>query len=244
MTSSWQEARAGDVIVRYIVSGHGPPLILLHGLSCSVGWWGRNIVPLSEHFRVYAVDLIRFRGPPPRPPFSLGEAARRMAAWMTAVGLDHAFVAGHSMGGHIAAELAADHPSLVDRLVLVAPAVLFPTAQPKLSLDHFVRTRRFVPFSLLPLLLQDALTLGPQFLWKASRALFVRDIRHKLATIHSPTLLVWGARDGIFSVIQAANVRTLLPDCELRIFPRAGHNPMWEEPHAFNDAILRFLTEG
>ncbi|HEV2127707.1 MAG TPA: alpha/beta fold hydrolase, partial [Thermomicrobiales bacterium] len=61
------------------------------------------------------------RGP---NPFVLSEAAGYLAGWMDRLGIEQADIVGHSMGGFIAAELAADFPNRVARLVLVDAAVL------------------------------------------------------------------------------------------------------------------------
>jgi pimeloyl-ACP methyl ester carboxylesterase len=238
---TWCEATADDVMMRYAVGGEGPPLLLLHGLSGSARWWERNAVPLAGNFRVHVVDLIHFCGPAPRPGFILEKAARRLAGWMTSAGLERAFVAGHSMGGHIAAELAADFPGLVARLVLVAPAVLFPARYTKLSMPSLIRRAPHVPFSLVRVLVEDAMRAGPLALWQATRDLLGRDVRDKLPLVTAPTLLVWGARDGILPATMAEQVQALIPRCELRLFRSAGHIPMWEEPQEFNETVREFL---
>src|SRR5215216_1081227 len=107
----------------YEVVGSGPPLILLHGLSGSGRWWSRNVPVFSHSFRTYTVDLPGF-GESRRVRWSrLDDTADRIADWLADEGLPPAHIAGHSLGGAVAARLAARHPDRIDRLVLVDAAI-------------------------------------------------------------------------------------------------------------------------
>src|SRR5215208_4488739 len=115
--------RPTDSSLAYEVVGSGPPLILLHGLSGSGRWWGRNVPVFARSFRTYAVDLPGFGGSRPVRWSRLDDIADRLADWLEDEGLPKAHVAGHSLGGAVAARLAARHPDRVDRLVLVDAAI-------------------------------------------------------------------------------------------------------------------------
>ena len=113
--------------IAYQVRGEGPPLVLIHGVGAgeSSYEWRHNFDALSEHFRVYALDLPGF-----------GRSARRDIAYtadiyITAL-LDFmrdvvqapACVMASSLSGAYAVKLAALRPELVERLVLVCPTGL------------------------------------------------------------------------------------------------------------------------
>src|SRR6476646_9382210 len=87
--------------VRYRVDGAGDPLVLIHGLAGSWRWWSRVIPQLAGRRRLYLVDLPRLGRTKPR---ELGNWFER---WVDAVALERADVAGHSLGGLVAAEVAA-----------------------------------------------------------------------------------------------------------------------------------------
>src|SRR4051812_23367957 len=100
--------------------GEGEPVVLVHGLSGSTRWWTRNIGALARGYRVYLVDLPGFGAMHRlRRHFVLAEAASWLVAWMEAVGLENAHLVGHSMGGYVCLQLAAQRPEVVCRLVLV-----------------------------------------------------------------------------------------------------------------------------
>ncbi|MEU0491480.1 alpha/beta fold hydrolase [Nocardiopsis sp. NPDC006139] len=108
----------------------GPaPLVLLHGSGpdgAAVSWY-RLLEPLSADRRVWALDLPGWGGSLEAGPVG---GPRELAAVvdeaMGALGVERAVVAGVSMGGDIALNLALEHPERVAGLVLVAPAGLVP----------------------------------------------------------------------------------------------------------------------
>jgi pimeloyl-ACP methyl ester carboxylesterase len=84
------------------------------------------------------------------------------------------------------------------------------------------------------------LTAAPGFLdalWAAPRANRLLDP----AAIATPTLIMWGTRDPIFSVGGARRLAAKLPDASLLEFPGAMHWPMVEQSARFNAAVLEFL---
>jgi len=112
--------KVGDAKVRYWAMGGGPPLLLIHGLGASVEHWQRNMEPLSQHCRVYAMDLLGFgRSDKLRIEISLPYAARFIADFMDAQGIERASLVGNSMGGLIALRFAIEFPERLDKLVLV-----------------------------------------------------------------------------------------------------------------------------
>src|SRR5215210_1684112 len=93
--------RPAESALAYEVNGSGPPLILLHGLSGSGRWWGRNVPAFASGFRTYALDLPGF-GASRRVRWSrLDDTVDRLADWIAAEGLSPAHVAGHSLGGAV-----------------------------------------------------------------------------------------------------------------------------------------------
>lgn len=111
-----------DTTIAWSEIGHGPPLVLLHGLADSHRSWRRIVPVLAKRFHVYLVDLPG-HGLSARPeaPYTLRWYAETIAEWMDAVGIDRAHFCGHSYGGGVAQWLLLEHRHRVDRLALVAP---------------------------------------------------------------------------------------------------------------------------
>lgn len=237
-----RRSRIGPVSIAYEMAGDGPPVVLIHGLSWSSRWWSRNIEVLAQQFRVYVVDLVGFGNSRGLYPFALNEASVYLAQWMDLIGVKQAAVVGHSMGGFIAADLAADIPDRVTELVLVDAAVLPFDANYLRKLFDLTQTVCCVPFNFLPVLLLDAYRAGPLTISKAAYELLTTDIRPKLAKIHAPTLVVWGEHDTLVPLALGKQLCRHIKDvCELMIIKGAGHNPMWDRPEAFNRTVINFL---
>ena len=109
----------------YLVAGEGPPLLLVHGLGASVVTWRDNIGPLSEAFRVYAIDLPG-HGDTDKPDidYATDYVLNFLVRFVEALGLRQVAVIGNSVGGALGQMMALRFPHLVSGLVLVDSASL------------------------------------------------------------------------------------------------------------------------
>jgi pimeloyl-ACP methyl ester carboxylesterase len=222
--------------VRYRVSGKGEPLLLVHGLGGSWRWWSPLVGPLSSHRRVYMVDLPSLRrfG----RPKELGEW---LGGWLDAADLGRVDVAGHSLGGLAAAELAAGRPQRVRRLVLVAPAgipcnrSIVGRAGPLAGALYDIRDS-------LPMVALDALRAGPRSLAHGVALVSSRDLRNELPAVRAPVLLVWGEGDYLVPHRLAGEWQRALPSSRL-VLLSCGHVPMLEAPGEVARSIIAFLDE-
>jgi pimeloyl-ACP methyl ester carboxylesterase len=236
-----RRVKLGPATIAYEVAGIGPPVVLVHGLSGSSRWWRRNIGALTPYRRVYVIDLIGFGASRARHPFALAEAAGYLTQWMDYLDLERVSLVGHSMGGLIAAELAADAPERVDRLVLVDPAALPLDAHLMTHALSLLHELRYISPSFLPVLFADSLRAGPLTFWRAARGLLLADLRPKLALIRAPTLVIWGEHDALVPLAFAQQLAQYLRYDELVVIKGAGHVPMWDRPQEFNRALTKFL---
>ena len=233
--------RGRDLGLAHNVTGSGPPLVLVHGLSGTRRIWQRNIAALAAEFTVYSLDLPSFvetRG----VGATLPRVERELVALLDRVGLERTSLVGHSLGGVVCAGVAADHPHLVDRLVLVDAALLSYTPGAARSVVGLVRSLWFTPPGTYPELLRGALRAGPIALVRAMSELLAVDRREQLERISCPTLVVWGENDTICPLTIGEGIASEIPDARLLIVRNAGHNPMWDQPASFNSGVLSFLT--
>jgi len=196
-----------------------------------------------ERHRVYLIDLPGFGAMRrPRRRFVLADAASWISAWMEAVNLRYAHLVGHSMGGYVCARLAARRPEAVRRLALVGPAGV-PAGRSMLGhLGPLLSAARHATPSFVPLLVRDALRMGPVTLWRASRDLLAEDVRKDLRRVEAPTLLVWGENDTLVPPAVGTLLREEIPDSRLLVLKRAAYVPMCDRPGEFNAALLAFLA--
>jgi pimeloyl-ACP methyl ester carboxylesterase len=105
----------------YRTGGHGPLLVLVHGITNSSASWEPVLATLGQRFTVIAPDLLGHGdSAKPRGDYSLGASASLLRDLMLALGHERATIVGHSLGGGIAMQMAYQFPERVERLVLVS----------------------------------------------------------------------------------------------------------------------------
>lgn len=235
-------AKVGPVTVHYEVSGKGPAVVLIHGLSGSGRWWAHNVPALAQHYQVYNVDVVGF-GRSRGQRLVLRQAGSWLVEWLQSAGIEQAHLVGHSMGGYIATEVAAFAPETVRRLVLVNALVL--PMGPGLirhALD-LARAVRYMSLSFLPVLVGDALRAGPQTMWQVTREVLSADLSNRLDAVQAETMVVWGEKDSLLDPELGRELSERLAKACFVCVEGAGHNPMWDRPKRFNELLLDFLAD-
>ena len=246
-------------------TGAGAPLVLLHGIGSSRRAWDPVIPALAGHFDVIAVDLPGFGDSGPLPP----EVEPRPAALAAAVagllddlGITAPHVAGNSLGGWVALELAGLRP--VASLALLSPAGLWRGNVPLYDLASLRASRWFTRHAagllsrLVSYRLGRALILGqthgrpfrmsPGYARTAVRALgtsrgFDATLKATIRgyrsgpPIGAPVTVAFGSRDLLLRR-RSRHLDELPPGTRLGSLPRCGHVPMADDPAA----VAAFIT--
>ena len=238
--------------------GEGEPLGFLGGLR-GLPRWPRFLDRLAERRRVIAPSL-------PGYPGATGfEELDDLADWVTASldlletsGLDGADLIGASVGGTLAAEVAAFSRASVRRLVLIAPFGLFDEREPAKDLwatrpdelPELLSTRpaELAAYLAAPagedalewsILLARASEAAARLLWPLGEL----GLRKRLHRIQAPTLVVWGGEDRLLPPSYAKKFASALGGwVEVREIADAGHLTEIDQPDAVAAAILGFLT--
>lgn len=253
--------------IHLIDRGQSTAVVLLHGFGGSTYSFRHQIGPLSERYRVLALDLPGFglSDRPAQADLSLTAQAERVRALLDRLEIARAAVVGASMGGTVAMRLAATHPERVERLVLAgSPAPDRSMAPP---LTALARPFLAIPYSLLwgrpaylcrtlrrivydPAFVTDELCeryTYPMRIRGTAAALFkfISDARTDApldpARVRTRTLLLWGEADPAVPLSVAHRLHATLPDARLEVVPRAGHLVLEEQPERCTAALLRFL---
>lgn len=107
--------------IYYQVRGEGEPLVLLMGFGADGNTWEKHVLEYEKHFRCILLDNRGVgRSDQPEGPYTTAMMAADTVAVMHHAGIDNARVAGISMGGAIAQELALHYPSKVRNLILIS----------------------------------------------------------------------------------------------------------------------------
>jgi pimeloyl-ACP methyl ester carboxylesterase len=232
----------------YEVSGTGEPLILLHGGLCTAETWDAQTAALAEHYRVFTPE--RFGHGRTRDiegPITYENMAQHTIAFMEALGIESAHLAGWSDGALVAALVALRRPKLVRKLIWIDQYVTLADAPPGL-----------VPFlaaisvdTAPPPFVEMYRALSPdgpdhfdiildklRALWTSDTGLDTADLVH----VTAPTLLL-AADDGGMTLEHLASAARALPDCQVAVVPGTSHALVLEKPHVVNQLIVDFLAD-
>ena len=255
--------------IRYRVTGGGPPVLLVHGWLSSSRVWEPLTECLAQRFSVYSLDLAGF-GDSDKPVSGYGVryGSRLLYAFCAHFGLTRTAVVGHDIGGAMALKLAADHPDVVGRLILVAtpanedqidlPTFLWLATLPVVgpifyALGRFLRPLRILwlrPFvldreALTEQLVEDAGKSTPAAISKTIEVTRREIARGRLARqvgiIRAPALAIAGEGDQIVDP-RATNDWARTFSAEIVLMEGCGHLPMLERTGEFNVRVLAFLT--
>ncbi|HEU5395055.1 MAG TPA: alpha/beta fold hydrolase [Candidatus Methylomirabilis sp.] len=247
---------AGTVRLHYLVApprhGTSPVLLLIHGTGGNAASWTYQLRGLRDAASPMAVDLpghgISGRIASPSIP---GYAAA-VAETMARLAPGRFFVAGHSLGGAVALELALRYPRRVRGLILIATGAHFPAlaATPNMFLlPAAVAPGKFRDLFLGEGVSAEALALAraavagcpPDIIRADIGAAKAFDVRSALSGLRRPALILCGTEDHITPPRYAAWLREGLADGELVLIQGAGHMLPLERPEQVNAALARFL---
>ncbi len=134
--------------MRFLRSGDGPPLLLLHGLLGYSFSWRHAIPVLAQQATVHAVDMlgVGFSDRPAGIDCSLEASARRLLLFLDSVGVESCDLLGTSHGGAVSMMAAALAPERIRRLILVAP--VNPWSRNGAAMAAFLSSRPVAPIFL------------------------------------------------------------------------------------------------
>ena len=257
--SAGERLSVGDIELEVIRRGAGRPLLLLHGMQ--------NIDP-----RARFLDLLGRRAAiiaPSHPGF--GHSARP-ADFDTVYDLAHLYLdvldalpyewvtlVGLSFGGWLAAEIAVQCCHRIDRLVLVdafgikisdreTPDILdvFNTSPQEVQRQSWHDAAKWAPdFNAMSdnELVVHAQNWNALCLYGWHPYMYNPQLKRWLHRITVPTLVLWGASDGIVQPSYGRAYSALIPGARFELIAEAGHHPEIEQPEAFVDCITAFLEQ-
>ena len=246
-----------------------PAILLLHGFGASLQAWDDWAPALEKNLRVLRIDIPGFglSGPAVNQDYSDAADVARVIAVMDQLGVQQVIVAGHSMGGRIAWNLAAAHPERVSKLVLLSPDG-FPDPNAKSDKTYEVPALLgLLPYSLPQWALRmggvapafaDDSQLTPQMMQRYHDMMLAPGVRTallermrqtrnsdpvaRLKSITVPTLLIWGEKDAFIPLSNAQDYLKAMPQARLVTLPGVGHVLHEEAPQASVQAVLDFLS--
>lgn len=255
--SAWH----GAVKTHVRVAGSGSPVVYLHGAGGPA--WDPFLDALAEKHTVYAPD---FPGTTPGDPDAikaidtLWDLVLYEDELLDALGLEQAAVVGHSFGGMVAAEIAANMPKRVSKLVLIAPAGLWrddnpvpmwtaiPAAElparafadPQSAAAQAMFAPPDDPEAALDQVIQAnwAAACAGKFWWPIPD----KGLKKRIHRVTAPTLVIWGEKDGLIPPAYAKEFAAKIPGTRVQLVADAGHLPQVEQRELVTKAVLEFLA--
>jgi 3-oxoadipate enol-lactonase len=258
---AWAELT--DVRCYYELLGRGDPILFIPGLGATCDVW-RPAAPLADDFfLIYSDNRGVGQSIPKRSAVSLSCFTSDLVELLDFLQLDRAHVIGMSLGGIVAQRFAIDHPSRVDRLVLISSAhrttpylkgvsSLLAMALRKMPWEFFVRTIEVLGTA------PEFIDANPQeFEKRIGARADCRDCREAVARqlqcladdggetdvsrIAAPTLVLAGEHDALIPAVYARQMADEIPDARFELIEHVGHNPLSERPAEVTGRIARFL---
>lgn len=260
-------ANLNGIDMHYEISGTGPAVVLIAGMLSDSASWGPLVEPLSQRFTVIRPDnRTAGRTSPPLAPTSIVQNAHDITALLDHLELPKAQLVGHSMGGYIAAEVAAQAPDRTTSLALLCSA---PMNLPRSwhLFQSFCDIRASGPSglwlrSLFPWLFHHRFFADPANIEGAVAASLAYPhaqsldaMQHQLNAlksydpaplinaINAPVLALLASDDLIVPQAEAQSLLDQLPNGHTQIITNAGHSIHWDAPAEVLAALIPFLSE-
>jgi 3-oxoadipate enol-lactonase len=262
------KVKAGSLTINYEQQGTGQPLILIPYLAADHACYAFQVAEYAKHFTCISLDL-RGTGESDhsKGDYTTERLADDAAAFMQALGVSRAHVAGLSLGAVTGIWLAAKHPEMVSSLSLHSPWTktdsyqrtviqCFQVLAKALNSVPEMVVQGLFPWCLTPELyaekpdyiqqLCDFVRSRPaqslESFMQQSRAVLNHNVDSQLSRITAPTLITFGNRDVVTSATRFADpLRKGIRQSELLIFDRCSHAPIYEKVAEFNEKTLQFL---
>ena len=250
------ELQAGKFKIRVLSAGKGDPVVYIHGAGGL--FWDPFIDGIAKTRAVTA---------PEHPGFGTSQGLEHVAdVWdlvlyynelLDKLKIPKATLIGHSFGGMVAAEIAANNPERVDKLVLIAPIGLWLDEHPVPDISGvppdqlpgliFADPEGAVAKAAMPpldptdpeALFQAVLNITSilQFIWPLPD----KGLGKRLYRIKAPTLLVWGSEDKLVHPAYADAFAAGIAKAKIKMIKGAGHVPQLEQFGPTAEAVAKFL---
>ncbi|EHM03489.1 putative 3-oxoadipate enol-lactonase [Acetobacteraceae bacterium AT-5844] len=249
----------GDALLHCVVEGpaSAPPLLLLHSIGTTQSIWAPQAAVLARHFRVIRPDL-RGHGLSEVTPgdYSMASLAQDALGLLDVLGVAQAHIAGVSLGGRIAQQIAAEAPERVLSLLLIDTALDFPTKptwnsrmeavarEGTIALADAVMPRWTVNPSLPSSLGLRRMLLRTDRVGYNGAAAALRDAEavDVVGRIQAPCTILIGERDVVVPQAATDALRSAIPGAALATIPGGGHIPNYEFAEGLVEAMSGHFT--
>ena len=258
-----------DGAVAYEVLGNGPPVVLVHGTPSWSYLWRNVVSELAGRFTFYVCDLLGYGTSDKREgqDVSIGAQTRILSELLDHWELEEPCIAGHDFGGAITLRLMLLEGRHFRRVALCDAVAIAPWITPfsrhvQRHLEAFQTVPEHIHRQMVATHLRTAIAremtdaelepylrpwLGPvgQAAYYRQVAQFdeqyTREIEPRYGEIRTPTLVLWGERDGWLSPVFGQRLADAIPDARLALIPGAGHFLPEDQPGRVAHELAAFF---
>jgi non-heme chloroperoxidase len=240
----------------------GIPVVFLHGVTDSMHSFDPVLPYLPPAIHAFALTQ-RGHGDADRPArgYRTRDFASDVARFLDAVGVQRAFIVGHSMGATNAQRFALDQPARTAGLVLAGSFASYKAnaglvkfwessvSQLRDPIDaafarEFQASTLAAPIApqFFELVMRECLK-APASVWRQAFEGFLEDdFARELEAIAAPTLLVWGERDALAPRRDQEIALNAIRNAALIVYQSTGHAVHWEQPARFGADLVAFIN--
>ena len=258
----------GDRLVRFGITGDGPPLVIVHGTPWSSFNMRHLILALSKHFKVHYYDLIGYgQSEMKSGDVSLRAQNKVLTALIDHCGLHSPCIIGHDFGGATLLRAHLLNHCAFEKIVLIDPVALSPWGSAffqhvrqyeaafagvpdyihEAIVRAYINTAAFKPMDEATM----AMTVKP-WLGSDGKAAFYRqiaqadsiytdEVQSLYSQISQPVLIQWGMEDGWIPIDRGRLLHDMIPGSLFHAIPDAGHLVIEEQAELLVEKILPFL---
>jgi len=249
----------------YIVSGDGPPVVLVHGMGLKLEMWRGQVEAMETAFTVVRYDLLGHGGSPGRPGvYELQDFVDQLSRLLAHLDIECCALVGFSLGGLIAQAFALAHPRQVARLAILNAGFDRSEAERAGMLERLRIAREDGHGATVETALErwftpvfaarrgEVVEQVGKWMWANDRDTYAeiyrvlahgdKELADRLPGISCPTLVLTCEDDSGSPPHMAQAMARAIPNAELAIVPRLRHMGLLEDPGAINKILLPFLT--
>jgi 3-oxoadipate enol-lactonase len=249
--------QANGSTLAYERIGAGIQLVLIHGFPLDHSIWNEVTPLLAATFDLILPDLRGFgESVSATPSWTMTDLAEDIASLLDHLGIESAYIAGHSMGGYAALAFAKKHPQRVRGLALVASQTAADTPEKRgerqAQAQQVARdgigetvaglTKKLSTDQHVQIFIQDLMqNQKPAGFVGSLHAMAGReDTLSALVDSSFSVVLIHGDADSMIPLQRARDIRASVPRAQLVVLPGAGHMPMMESPQRVAEALNHF----
>lgn len=234
----------------YLIFGEGKPFLILHGWgSASDRWIAEAEIIAKKGYKVIVPDLPGFGSSAKlEGPWRVNDYLKWLEDFTEEIKIQEFYLLGYSFGGAVAAKMAVRYPQRVQKLFLVASAVIRKkTTQKNVSAGaaKVIKLFSFLPFyslfrkAVYKFIIRKSDYVYTEGVMKETYLNAISDdVSYKLSFIKVPTVIIWGDKDQSLPLEDAKIINQKIKNSKLIIIPGADHLLHKQMPELLAEKIL------